>query len=146
MVITFFGSVYFYGFTTFFLPFSRELGISRATTSVIFSTARMEGALGGPLVGWLTDRVGPRIMLVTGAALAGLGFLFLSLVHSFGVVLVLYAFVISLGLNMGFFQGMVVAASNWFLRHRTLAISIIATSFRLVAAILLPLLALIVLH
>ena len=72
-VITFFGSVYFYGFTIFFLPLSRELGISRAATSVIFSTARMEGALGGPVIGWLTDRVGPRVMLITGAALAGLG-------------------------------------------------------------------------
>ena len=66
--------------------------------------------------------------------------------HSFWAVLALYAFVVSLGFNMGFFQGMIVAANNWFLRHRTLAISVIAASFRLGAAVLLPLLALVVLH
>ena len=38
------GGFYFYGFTTFFLPISAELGLTRTTTSAVFAVARLEGA------------------------------------------------------------------------------------------------------
>ncbi|MCZ6452564.1 MAG: hypothetical protein O6918_17095, partial [Deltaproteobacteria bacterium] len=49
------GGLHFYGFTVFFLPLSRDLGLSRAATSLVFSLARAEGAIEGPLAGYLID-------------------------------------------------------------------------------------------
>ena len=39
---------YMYGFTVFFLPLSADLNLSRAAASLVFSTVRLEGGLGGP--------------------------------------------------------------------------------------------------
>ncbi|MCZ6450672.1 MAG: MFS transporter, partial [Deltaproteobacteria bacterium] len=40
-----------FGFTVFFLPLSKDLGLSRTATSFAFSLARAEGAIEGPIVG-----------------------------------------------------------------------------------------------
>ena len=131
-VITCVGSIYFYGSSVFFLPRSRELGLSRTAISVIFSTARLEGSVVGPFIGWATDKVGPQKMVVAGALITTLGFFALATVHSFWTLFLVFTGVLSVGFNMGFFPAMVVAANNWFVHHRTLAISILAASFRLV--------------
>ena len=140
------GSLYFYGFSIFFLPLTEELGLSRAATSLVFSVVRLEGGIEGPLAGWATDRYGPRRMLLISAALTGTGFLVLATVNSFLGLLLVYTVLISLGYNIGFFQAMVVAANNWFIRRRTLAISILAASYRLFGAALTPLIALVVVN
>src|SRR5262245_64443686 len=69
------GGTFNTGFTVYFLPILTELNLSRAATSLPFSLARVEAALGGPLVGYLIDRFDVRLMLVVGTALAGLGFI-----------------------------------------------------------------------
>src|SRR6185503_20192704 len=76
------GGTYNTGFTLYFLPVLTELGLSRAATSLPFSLARLEAAIEGPVVGYLVDRFDVRIMLAVGAALAGLGFILLSLAVS----------------------------------------------------------------
>jgi sugar phosphate permease len=138
------GSVYFYGFSIFFLPLTEDLGLSRASTSLVFSVVRLEGGIEGPLAGWATDRYGPRRMLLISAALTGTGFIILATVDSFLAVLLVYTGMISLGYNIGFFQAMVVAANNWFVRRRTLAISILSASYRLFGAGLTPIIAYVV--
>ncbi|MDP6228513.1 MAG: hypothetical protein QF714_12560, partial [Dehalococcoidia bacterium] len=72
------GGTYWTGFSVYFLPVTRDLKLSRATTSLAYGLARLEGGLEGPLVGYLVDRFGPRTMVVAGGALAGLGFMLLS--------------------------------------------------------------------
>ena len=50
----------FHGFGNFIIPLTNEFGWNRTTISGLFSLARMESGLLGPLEGWLVDRVGPR--------------------------------------------------------------------------------------
>src|SRR5512139_4056081 len=69
------GGFHLYGFTIFFLPITNELGLSRAATALIFSLARAEGAIEGPLAGWAIDRYGPRPMMIAGVLLSGLGYM-----------------------------------------------------------------------
>ena len=66
------GGTFNTGFTLYFLPILTELHLSRAATSLPFSLAKLESALEGPLVGYLIDRFGVRVMLVLGTTLAGL--------------------------------------------------------------------------
>ena len=49
------GGFYQLGFSVYFLPLSRDLGLSRTALSLIFSLRSFEGGLDGPLVGYLVD-------------------------------------------------------------------------------------------
>src|SRR3990172_1709164 len=77
------GGIHFYGFAIFFIPLREDLGISAATASLIFALARAEGALEGPLAGYLIDRLGARTMMFVAVTLAGVGYMLLPLTNSF---------------------------------------------------------------
>ncbi len=76
-------AIYQYGFAIFFLPISRDLGTTRAETYLVFLLSRAEGALGGPIAGFLMDRFGSKKILLLGAAFTGFGYLVLPQVQTF---------------------------------------------------------------
>src|SRR5215475_118885 len=82
------GGFHLYGFTIFFLPITNELGLSRAATSLVFSLAHAEGAIEGPLAGYLIDRFGPRPMMIAGVLLSGIGYMTLATVNSYSMLLI----------------------------------------------------------
>lgn len=131
--------------TVFFLPLAKELNLSYAGLSLVFSLARLEGGLEGPAVGWFIDRMGPRLPIIVGALLGGIGFLLLSTVDSYWGFLIVYMGLVSIGFHMGFMQCMHAAANLWFVRYRTRAMGVFSASFRLGAALLTPIVSLIVL-
>ncbi len=142
MVFGVLGALNNYGFGVFFLPISRDLNLSRAETSMVFSAARLEGGIEAPLAGWLTDKLGPRLMLLAGNTLAGVGFILLgTMVHSFWALFVVWVFVTSVGFQTGFFTGIMYAMNSWFFRRRALAISIISSSNRVGGFLWTPILA-----
>jgi MFS family permease len=96
------GGFHLYGFTIFFLPITQELGLSRAATSLVFSLARAEGAIEGPVAGYLIDRFGPRPMMLAGVLLSGVGYMLLATVSSYYGLLSVYLGVISLSFSAGF--------------------------------------------
>ena len=115
------GGLHSYGFTVFFLPISNELGLSRAATSLAFSLARAEGAIEGPLAGYLTDRFGPRPVMLTASVLCGIGYILFSQVESYAGFLLIYLGVISLIFTPGFVIAPAVLSNSWFIRHRARA-------------------------
>jgi sugar phosphate permease len=115
---------YWTGFSVYFLPVTRDLGLSRAATSLAHSLGRIEGGFGAPVAGYLVDRLGPRTMVAFGGAVGGLGFILLGLTHSFATFLLVYVGVLSLGMNAGFNHGITAAINQWFVRRRGLAMSI----------------------
>ena len=58
----------YHGFTVFFLPLKRDLGVSSAAISLLYGAARLEGGFEGPVVGYLIDRFGFRKMIIIGSA------------------------------------------------------------------------------
>ena len=63
--MAFFASgVFFRGFTVFVPAIRDSLGISQAQTNLVFSIARAEGGLEGPVAGWLIDRFGNKKLLI----------------------------------------------------------------------------------
>lgn len=135
------GGLHFYGFTVFFLPLSQDLGLNRTATSLIFSLARAEGAIEGPVVGYLIDRLGPRPIMLTAVAMSGLGYMLLSTVDRYFTLLLVYLGVISLSFGVGFMHCPMVLANSWFIRQRGLAMAIISASIGLGGAVISPLLA-----
>ena len=73
--MAFFASgIFFRGFTVFVPAIRDSLGISQAQTNLIFSIARAEGGLEGPVAGWLIDRFGNRKLLIPAILLAVAGY------------------------------------------------------------------------
>ena len=138
--ITTIGSVHSPVVSVFFLPLQRELELGRAALSFVFSLARIEGGIEGPLVGWLIDKQGPRIPVVIGVVLSGIGMLALAQVNTTLGFLLVYTGLVALGFQMGYLQVMHAVANIWFIRYRTRAMSIFSSSVRLGPAMFTPLL------
>ena len=70
------------GFTVYFLQLQEEFGWSRTLLSTGFSLSNIVNGVLAPFEGWLSDRFGPRRLVLSGMVLMGTGFMFLSSVHS----------------------------------------------------------------
>ena len=112
----------FQGLGTILVALERQFGWSRTALSGAFSLARVEGAILGPVEGFLVDRVGTRKMVLIGYILMGLGFIWL------GQVKTLWEFyasfmIISLGSGLGGWLAIIAMVNNWFTRQRTFAMA-----------------------
>ncbi len=114
----------FHGFGNFIIPLTNEFGWNRTTISGVFSLARLESGLLGPLEGWLVDRVGPRRLMLVGVPLMGVGYILMSRIDSLAAFFVVYIFAITLGNSLGMSTPMAAAVANWFNRKRGLAFGI----------------------
>lgn len=135
------GGLHQYGFTVFFLPVTRELGLKRAETALAFSLARAESSFIAPIVGYLLDRYGPKPVIVTAVLLTGGGYILFSWVESYTTFLVVYLGVISLAFTGGFVHAPAVVANSWFLRLRARAMTVVSAAVPVGGAIVTPLLA-----
>lgn len=134
--------VFFFGMSVFFLPISRDLGVSRAATALPISIARLLGVIQGPIMGALVDRFGPSKVLFACATVGGLGYLLLSNTSSYTMYMVVFIAVISLGLQSGFDASTMTTVSRWFTRKRGIALSLMSVGFALGGAVVTPLVAL----
>ena len=140
--MSFFASgVFFRGFIVFVPAIRDSLGISQAQTNLIFSLARAEGGLEGPVAGWLIDRFGNRKLLIPSIILAIAGYIVLSQfvddLLSFSLV---YLLMVSLGNSIAFQHAAFAGLNQWFNRRRALAISTLAAVSSLGGLIIVPLL------
>jgi sugar phosphate permease len=138
--------IVYHGFTVFFLPLKRDLGVSSAAISLLYGAARLEGGFEGPVVGYLIDRFGFRKMIIIGSALTGLGLIFLASVESFFTFFLIYVFIVALGSNAGFFHPISTGVNKWFIRHRGLGFSVITASGSIGGMIMAPVLSFIILN
>ena len=139
------GGTYNTGFTLYFLPVLNEMHLSRAATSLPFSLAKLESTLAGPLAGYLIDRFDIRVMLILGAAMAGIGFILLSFTHSYLLFLIVFIGPVTTGFQLGFNHAALAAVNHWFRRKRGLAMAITQTGQSIGGVLILPLVALAVL-
>jgi len=122
------GGLYFYGFSVFFLPLSHDLNLSRASTSLVFSLARAQGAFEGPVAGYFMDRYGPRPLMILALIMTSIGHMLLSNVTSYVMLLIVYMGVVSLSFHAGFMDAPMLIANTWFIRKRTMAMALISGS------------------
>ena len=129
----------FQGVGTFFVALERNFGWNRTTLSGAFALSRAEGALLGPIEGFLVDRLGTRRMVVIGYFIMGIGFLFYSQIQEVWHFYLAYL-AISLGSGVGGWIAIVTLINNWFSRRRALAMSIAVSGVQL-GGFLVPLMA-----
>ncbi len=133
------GGIFSHSNAIFFGPIKRDLGLNSTQTSLIFSLVRAEGSFAGPIVGRFVDKFGARPMIIFGGLLASAGFMALSWVHNYVLFVVIFVGVVGVGKSSGLGQVLISAVNRWFIRRRSLAMSICITGFASGGAVLLPL-------
>ena len=138
--MAFFASgVFFRGFTVFVPAIRDSLGISQAQTNLVFSIARAEGGLEGPVAGWLIDKFGNKKLLIPALIWTIIGYIVLSqFVDSFLTFTLVYLLIVSLGNSIAFQHALFAGINQWFNRKRALAISTLAAVSSLGGLFLVP--------
>ncbi len=116
------GLVY-YSFGAYLAVLSEAFGWSKTALAGAASMQQVEGALLGPIQGWIVDRFGPRGMVHVGVCLLAAGLMLLSSIDS---LLGFYGafFLIALGMSLSGFFPMSVTIINWFEKKRARALSL----------------------
>ena len=112
----------FQGLGTFLVALERQFGWTRTTLSGAFAFARVQGAVVGPLEGFLVDKVGSRRMILIGYCLMAFGFYLFSQVHSVWQFYLAFL-VITMGSGLGGWLAMIALVNNWFNRQRSFALA-----------------------
>ena len=112
-----------YSFGAFFKPMADEFGVGRSAAAAVFSITACIYFLAGSISGWAVDRVGPRKVLLSGAAVMSLGLLATSRVNALWQGYVTYGLGVGFGVACGYVP-MLAVVGGWFERRRSAALGI----------------------
>jgi len=129
-----------YGISALFKPISLELGFTRAATSLASSIGRLEGGLEGPITGWISDKYGPRWLIIGSVFLMSLSLILMYYVNSLWAFLIVWGVLLGTGHNI-LSLPLDKAITNWFVKKRGRAISIRWVLSGLSGMLVLPLIA-----
>ncbi len=132
-----------YSFGVFLKPLSQHFGWSRAAVSAAMSVFYVVMGLAGPAAGRLTDKYGPKRVMIAGAIIAGAIFLLLSRVSSLWHLYLLYALLATGTICMGLVPN-AFTLSRWFNKKRGLALGIATSGIGLGGWILVPIISYVV--
>ena len=111
-------------FSVFFKPLLAEFGWSRAETSLAYSLSFLVQAGLAIMMGWLTDRLGPRIVMTVLGSFLGVSYLLMSQVSALWQFQINYALVGGIGIST-LTVPVMVTVSRWFIKKRALMIGIV---------------------
>src|SRR5215470_4391594 len=123
---------YQYGWTLFVKPLQNHFGtggkpLAASIISITFTVFVLLETWLVPFEGWLVDKFGPRLLVMLGGALAGIGWIGSGYAESVKALYLWYAIV---GIGAGIVYGTAVgSALKWFPDHRGLAAGLTAAGF-----------------
>lgn len=114
----------------FFIPVSKHFGWSRGFLSTLTAVAPLAAGFSSPAAGWLMDRIGPRRVMIAGAALVALSYLALSRANSAAEFLLIFVF-LGVGITASTIIPTALVITSWFRERRGLALGIAHTGIPL---------------
>jgi MFS family permease len=114
-----------FSLAVFLEPMTRDTGWSRAGVSSAMTLGFLAMGIAGFGWGALSDRFGPRPVVLAGSVLLGLGLAAASRAESQTEFLLTYGLVVGAAAG-SFFAPMIAAVMSWFERHRSLAVSLVS--------------------
>ena len=116
-----------YGWTLFVPPLQKHFRVEQAVIQITFTIFVLLETWLVPFEGWLVDRFGPRLLVMLGGVLAGLGWFGSGKAESITALYLSYAVA---GIGAGIVYGTAVgSALKWFPDHRGLAAGLTAAGF-----------------
>jgi len=122
----------------FLKPISADLGLDRATFSIVIAVSLFLYGLFGPLTGVVLDRFGARVTACAGTLLLVASLILTGLVRNFWEFFIVYGVLLSLGLAL---TGPVLASgvvARWFSKRRGTALSLLASASMTGMSLLVP--------
>ena len=104
---------------------SEERGWSKTALSGAAALQSVEGAIIGPVLGWLMDRYGAQAMIRLGMLVLGVGLMALGQIDSLGGFYVC-AVLMGVGASLGGYFPLSVALIQWFERYRARSLSMVS--------------------
>ncbi len=126
-----------YSWSIFVVPLSNKFGWSRAQLSWPFTASIFTFALVMVAAGKWQDKVGPRIVCVTGGIVMGIGFILTSFVTSFPALVITFGVIGGAGVAMSYVTP-VVTSMKWFPDKKGLAAGITVFGFGFGAFVFTP--------
>jgi MFS family permease len=127
-------------------PLVDEFRWDRGLAAGAFSVGFLFSAIVSPFVGWIVDTKGPRLVIWTGVALMSAGLLLAPYVTNSWQLYATLGVAVSGGANLMTYTVHSQFLPHWFVRRRSLAISIAFAGAGVGAILLLPWLQTIILH
>jgi MFS family permease len=117
--------VTFFGFTAFIEPIQHEFGWSYTQISFAMSLRGLEMGIFAPIIGFLVDRFGSRILLLSGAIITSIGLILLSFTQS---LFMFYLGILFISFGAGGCASVVTmtAVASWFKKKVSLALGVLA--------------------
>lgn len=112
-----------YSFGAFVTPMTAEFHSGRAAISAVFSITAFIYFLFGAAAGHISDRIGPRPMMVASAVFMGAGLILTSTINHLWLSYLTYGIGVGIGVACGYVP-MVAVVSGWFVRRRNTALGI----------------------
>jgi MFS family permease len=137
-LLTMFGWGIFYIYGVFFHPLEAEFNWTRAVTSGAFSVSVLVSGVMGILAGRLSDKLGPRVVILGCSIILTLGYVLMATVHSTWQFYLLYGLLISTGVS-GFWAPPVSTVARWFKGKRGMMTGIVSGGISFGTLVLPPL-------
>lgn len=144
-VTQFFQGIASLAFSAYMGPLQTQFSWSKAALAGPRSVTQIEGALTGPLEGFLVDRFGPRRVVTAGIFITGIGFILFGIMNSYWMYYV-SSMVITLGIGLQGLLVLSVTVNNWFNRKRAIANSVMGLGYSMSGVIGVPAIAFIILQ
>jgi MFS family permease len=126
-------------FGVFLVPLTTQFAWGRGALSGASSVSSIVGGFLGVLIGRLSDKYGPRALVMLSGLLVGIGLLLMSLISSLWQVYLIWGFFIGIG-GSCCFTPIVSTIPRWFASKRGMALGIVAAGSAL-GGVIFPLLA-----
>ena len=127
-----------YSFGVFFKSLEQEFGWTRVMTAGAYSLyAGLNGSL-AIIMGGLTDRFGPRLVLTGSGLLIGTGFMLMSRIDDIWQFYLFYGVVVALGMSAGTIPALSLIA-RWFIKRRAMMTGLVMAATGVGGAITPPL-------
>jgi oxalate/formate antiporter len=117
-----------YVWTLFVKPFQGATGADPAAIQVTFSLLIVLQTFFSPAQGWLIDRFGPRLLITTGAALSGLGWVLSAFIDNLWGLYATYGLFCGIGTGI-VYVGIVGLMVRWFPHARGFATGVVAAGY-----------------
>lgn len=111
-------------FGIFFKPLVEEFGWSRADTVLAYSLASLVQAGVAIVAGWLTDKLGPRIVITVFGSFLGIAYLLLSQVNALWQFVLIYTLVASIGFS-SVNTPIMSTVARWFSKKRGMMTAVV---------------------
>lgn len=134
-----------FSLAVFLEPMSAATGWSRAGISSAMTFAFLSMGVAGFGWGALSDRYGPRVVVLAGTVLLGLATVLASRAGSLGEFQLMFG--VLMGVAAGsFFAPVISTTASWFERHRSLAVSLVSAGMGVAPMTIAPFAAWLVTH